>query len=313
MAKIADVKNALDQVIAQTPGIQWTVRQLYYRMVTMKVIPNKPSAYKGFDAQLVRLREDGEISDGIFVDSARRVVGGDKENMDLDTFFKAQLEDLKTDSVLFSKALWEDQPYNLMVVLEKDALSRLVEEVTAGYRIPLAVGRGYSSRTQVLTMVEQYDLGSMDDKENVILYLGDHDPTGLDIERSLDERFGEEWGGDDFTVERIALTYQQAQDFKFVPDPTKPQDARAQDYVTKYGNQAWELDAIEPRLFQKMIKDKITSYIDRSKWNKNIEEQSRCRKILDKRFEMAYDILIRNLPPDEELDLDDDKKDDGEG
>jgi hypothetical protein len=314
MAKIADVLAAVNQVVGETPGIQWTVRQMYYRMVTMKVIPNKPSAYKGFDAQLVRLREDGEIDDDLFVDSARTVTGGDEENMDLDEFFKERLEDMQTDSVLFSKALWKDQPYNIMVVLEKDALARLVEEVTAKYRIPLAVGRGYSSRTQILRMVDKYDDGSDDlengeEKTNLILYLGDHDPTGLDIERSLEDRFNQEYSGD-FTIERIALTFEQAKTMGFVPDPTKPKDARASGYVQKYGNQAWELDAIEPRLFQKMIRERIVSYIDTPKWNAAIEEQKRCRKILDKRFELAYDILVQNLPPDDELD--DDDSDEGE-
>jgi hypothetical protein len=313
MAKIADVLAAVNKVVEETPGIQWTVRQLYYRMVTMKVIPNKPSAYKGFDAQLVRLREDGEVSDDLFVDSARKVTGGDEQDMDLNEFFKERLEDMKTDSMLFSKALWKDQPYNIMVVLEKDALARLVEEVTARYRIPLAVGRGYSSRTQILRMADKYDDGSEDlesgeEKTNLILYLGDHDPTGLDIERSLEDRFNQEWSGD-FTIERIALTFEQAKTMKFVPDPTKPKDARALGYVQKYGNQAWELDSIEPRLFQKMIKDRISSYIDVPKWNAAIEEQKRCRKILDRRFELAYDVLIANLPPDDELDLDEDEKD----
>ncbi len=319
MAKISDIQAALNMVFNQSPGMQWTVRSLYYRMVTMKIIPNKLSAYKNFDAQVVKLREEGEIGDHLFVDTARRTSGGDTYEYGIDEFFRDTMNEVKNKWEEFSKSMWDDQDYNIVVVLEKDALTRMVEPVTKKYRVPLAVGRGYSSRTQILQIEQEL----VSTRENIILYLGDHDPTGIDIERSLEDRLYSE-ASDEFSVTRVALTYEQARQYQLPPDPAKVQDARSPDYVRKYGNNAWELDAIvgiSPQRFQKMIEDAIKGYIDSDKWNRKVAQEKRGEEVLKKRFGQAYDILKREFPEEDDEDDDDDVEDeddddeeeDGEG
>ena len=305
MTAISIIKNNLDRYISANPSIIWTVRQLYYRLVSDQIIANSLTSYKGFDKQLVTLREQGQIDDAILVDNARRIGWvGDEASGTVSEFFRERLEGIASDSILYSRSLWEKQKYNLIFVLEKDALSRLVGQVCDRYRVPLAVGRGYSSRTQILN-IGQY---LKEDKENVVLYLGDHDPTGLDIERSADQRLGDE--GNSFSIKRIALTFDQATERNLPPNPTKSADARTPGYVAQYGNQCWELDALPPQELQDMVRKAILGYINVERWNRDIEKQKNAKARLDERFEAVAKFLAEKFPDDDETDDDEDDDED---
>jgi len=298
MAKIQEINRCVNELIQKHYGIQWTVRQMFYRLVSppYQIIPITRSAYVGFDKQLVTLREQGEVSDGVFVDTARRTEGGDSYDWGEDDYFKRTINDIKDEAMFYTKSYWDTQEYNLMVVLEKDALSRLVKTATDPFKIPLAVGRGYSSRTQILQILDK-----MDDyeKKHKILYLGDFDPTGLDIERSLLERIRNEtdW---DIDSERIGLTFDQAKDLP--PNPTKKADTRTSFYRNKYGDKCWELDALEPDVLIELVKKNIRKHIDSVKWNEVKHQEQATRQQLKEKFERAYKIVIKefNLEDDNE-------------
>jgi hypothetical protein len=288
LAKIAAVLETLNKIIAAHPNTQWTVRQFYYQLVSRGIIPNTYSSYVGFDVQLTRLRERGEISDAIIVDSSRSATGGDNSDWEPGEFVEYVLTDLGSKADRYTVSMWEDQPCKIIVVLEKDALSRIVQEVTDNYLVKLVVGRGYSSRTQMLQVVQELD------GDNTILYLGDHDPTGLDIERSLEERITEE--GQYAEVRRVALTYEQAKNLP--PNPTKGSDLRAPNYVAQYGNKCWELDALEPEHLQKLVREEIEGIIDWQQWNEDIDRQAEARAQLDIIFKRVQKYAVRATKSD---------------
>lgn len=291
MAKIQDINRCVNELILKHSGIQWTVRQMFYRLVSppYQIIPITRSAYVGFDKQLVTLREQGEVSDNVFVDTGRRTEGGDSYEWGEDEYFKRTISDIQNEADYFTKSYWDNQEYNLIVVLEKDALSRLVKTATDPFKVALAVGRGYSSRTQILQILEKIDDY---EKKHKILYLGDFDPTGLDIERSLLERIRNEtdWSIDS---ERIGLTFDQAKDLP--PNPTKKADTRTQDYRNKYGDQCWELDALEPNDLIDLVKTRIREHIDTAEWNEVKRHEQATRQQLKEKFERAYQIVMKEF------------------
>jgi len=294
MAKIEVVKQCVLELIEENPTITWTVRQMYYRLVSppYQIIPNKRSAYTLFDRQLVKLRESGEIPDSVFVDTARRIEGGDVTDWNVDEYFEVTIRQLEDEYMYFTKSRWTCQDYFIIVVLEKDALSRLVEQVTNSFYVPLAIGRGYSSRTQVLEIADMIEKYYAKGKKVAVLYLGDFDPTGLDIERSLEERLRNELCYD-ITVRRIALTYEQAKGLP--PNPTKSADPRANWYVSKYGDECWELDALPPQELKDIVRDTIEEYIDMDKWNEVEKEEEAGQEKLRAMFKRAVELLRRNF------------------
>jgi hypothetical protein len=264
---------------------KWTVRQLYYRLVASNTIPNTKSSYTQFDNQLTRLRERGDVSDEKFVDNARRIIEVNDKQEYIDEYFQKVMDELGFQDEFFTTSRWDNQRFNIIAVVEKDALSSLVSDVTMKYRVPLAIGKGYSSRTQILQIVKRYN----NNKENLILYLGDFDPSGLDIERSLNDRLNYE--AVNFTISRIQLNMDTVKALNLPPNPAKVTDPRSKSYLTKYGDNSWELDAIPPLQLQKFTEDAIEGYIDWDEWENSIAEEEQGKAELKDKFNDAMNTL----------------------
>jgi len=151
------------------------------------------------------------------------------------------------------------------------------------YHVNVFPTRGYGSYTYVRQMAGQLD----GEKPNVVLYFGDYDPSGRDIERDLTDRLWR-YGGEGFKVIRVALTREQIDGLGL---PPRPEDAEtlaklARDPRTRrYGIQyAVELDAIEPPTLQDIIRRAITAQIDVDSWNQRIEQIEDERKKLADRL-----------------------------
>ena len=131
------------------------------------------------------------------------------------------------------------------------------------------------------------------DKESIILYLGDFDPSGLDIERSLDNRLQRE--GVCFEVKRVQLTHTEALSCQLPPNPSKISDTRYKTFVNIYGSDSWELDALEPEVLQNFVEEAIKSYIDIDKWNVSLKDEEEGKAELKNRFTKAMNTLKKEF------------------
>ncbi len=108
-----------------------------------------------------------------------------------------------------------------------------------------------------------YSLSQMfedDGRPAKILYMGDHDPSGLDMIRDVRERLGTFGIGVD--IEPIALTWDQVEEYNPIPNPAKFKDPRASDYVAKYGKISYEVDALDPLVLRQVLRDAIERNMD---------------------------------------------------
>jgi len=138
-----------------------------------------------------------------------------------------------------------------------------------------------------------------EDKPITFLHLADHDPSGVDMTRDLANRISR-YSELEITVERIALNYDQVQHYELPPNPTKPADPRFESYIAEYGNECWELDAIEPVELQRMVSAAIESHIDFDIWNQTLEQMHQEREELRTMFSSIRNLLIENgyyVPP----------------
>lgn len=70
----------------------------------------------------------------------------------------------------------------------------------------------------------------------VVLHLGDHDPSGLDMTRDLRGRLSL-YARSSVDVRRVALNMDQVEAFQPPPNPAKESDKRFEAYRRKYGDQ----------------------------------------------------------------------------
>jgi hypothetical protein len=117
-------------------------------------------------------------------------------------------------------------------------------------------------------------------KGTVVLHLGDHDPSGIDMTRDLQDRFHGFGAGT--VVERLALNMGQVDEYAPPPNPAKMTDSRAEGYVAAYGDESWELDALEPSLLNSVILDAVDPYLDMERWEASTAELERERASLRK-------------------------------
>lgn len=150
---------------------------------------------------------------------------------------------------------------------EKQALAGVLAPIASKYHVTLMVNKGYSSASAMKDaadrMIEACDveLGSGEARGVILLYLGDHDPSGEDMVRDIGARL-EEFGVENLDVQKLALTMEQVKKFKPPPNPAKLTDSRAAGYIEKFGLSSWELDALPPRELNRIIEKAILGVLD---------------------------------------------------
>jgi len=285
MPRYPEIVEAVNKILGEY-DFPLTVRQIYYRLVAANQIPNKRSAYNQLSSWLVKARENGEVDDTRIEDRARQVLEAPNTFSSPDEFLEAAKGWFKRLGGNYLRDLWEDQACFLEVWVEKDALSRVISNVTEPYRVTTCPSRGYSSYTYIKRMAVDERLSEVA-KPIVILDFRDHDPSGLQMTEDLQTRFNR-YGEDlDITVSRIALTIDQVRQYNLIPNPTKKADTRSPTYVTQYGDECWELDAIEPSELQRIVRQAVEQHIDFDAWNRALAEEKAEKQLLTRRFQSA--------------------------
>jgi len=280
----------VNEILAQYP-MKLTLRQIYYRLVANYDYPNTKSAYTQLSKQLVKARNRRDIDETRIEDRSREFLGGE------DYAFETVKEFIEYQTAMFldsprhySRKIWTTQPEFIIIWVEKDALSRVIHSVANRFNVITAPSRGYASFTYIKEAIEKLPL----DKDIIILHFADHDPSGLDMTRDLETRFKEylpnEFKGT-LQVERVALNYDQVRYYNLPPNPTKSADPRSINYIRHFGNECWELDAIEPGELQSIVNNAIVRHIDDDIWNETLEQERQDKE----KLRVIFGILRRKL------------------
>jgi len=261
-----------------------SIRQVYYRLVSppYQVIENKKSIYKYYDYQMVRARERGDLPRDAFSDTSRQSLGGDYGYRSPEEFLEALREAAQPEN--YTRPMWDTQLAVVEVWVEKDALAWLLNSVAREYRVPVFASRGYSPFSLLDKAVDRFV-----EKGGVILDFRDHDPSGLDMCRDVQDRLTR-YGGK-FRYVPVALTYDQVQSLDLAPNPTKQADPRAESYVAQYGDECWELDALPPDELNRIVEEAIRQEIDWDRWHEEEEKITRDREVLEEPLTRARDEL----------------------
>jgi hypothetical protein len=225
-------------------GYQLTTRQLYYQLVAKDLIPNNVKSYSRIKNLINDARVAGVMDWDAIVDRGRSVLTPNTWDIPY-RILKAVAENFRIDH-------WEYQPCTVLVMCEKQALEGILYPATHHWGIPYVSNKGYASVSLLYKIGQNLKKHALNERKSVrVLYFGDHDPSGLDMDRDVADRlqmFSEAtYETPSVTVTRVALTQEQIQELNPPPNPAKETDSRAKEYQSKYGTFSWELDAIEPK------------------------------------------------------------------
>lgn len=264
--------DTMNKIVAEyiQQGFRLTVRQLYYQLVARDVIPNTIQSYKRAASILNDARVAGMIDWDIIEDRTREFLRRQR--------WESGAHILEAASKSYHMDMWKDQSARVFVIIEKEALVGVLEPICKRLDVPVLAARGYPSGTVLREFALEDIVPSVDDQHIVVLHCGDHDPSGIDMTRDLQERISM-FSYQDIELVRIALNMDQITTYNPPPNPAKTTDSRFDGYVKLYGHESWELDALPPTDLSSLVEENIRKHIDTDEWDARSEvvEEIRTR------------------------------------
>lgn len=277
----ADLIGTMDSIIVeyQDQGYDLTVRQLYYQLVARGVIENTLQSYKRAASIINDAKLAGELDWDAIVDRTREFVIG--------SHWTSGGEIIRACARQYNEDRWTDQESRVFVIIEKEALVGVLQSTCRKYDVPILAARGYPSGTVLREFAQEMLLPCIEAGQTpIILHLGDHDPSGIDMTRDLQDRielFTDGQVGSVF-VNRIALSMEQVEEVDPPENPAKTTDSRYDGYRQMYGESSWELDALTPQYLNNLVVGNIKDHIDTDVWD---DQEERIQFIRDQIGERA--------------------------
>lgn len=274
---LVDAANGILAEYAEQ-GFDLTLRQLYYQFVARDLIPNTPKSYNNLGTVIQKARNAGLIDWDRIKDRGRKT----SEH----PHWSSGEDFLRKTADYFGLDLWEGQPRRCQVWVEKEALADVVERAAGRWDCSYFPNKGYVSASSIWASAQK--MLNSDCNDWVVLHLGDHDPSGIDMTRDIRDRldlystpYEDEHTRPEIEIRRIALNMDQIDQYGPPPNPAKVTDSRFATYSAKYGNESWELDALEPSVIVDLIESEIQDVLmDPDTYNDRHDEQERIREQL---------------------------------
>jgi hypothetical protein len=309
-------------------GFDLTLRQLYYQFVARGLIPNVERSYKRLGSIVNDARMAGYIDWDLLVDRTR--------NVRMLQHWDDPAHIIRATARSFKVDLWAKQGDYVEVWIEKDALVGVIAGVSEELDVPYFSCRGYTSQSEMWGASQRLLEQMLAGKRITIIHLGDHDPSGIDMTRDIEDRLRifiatdyitrhadeldgwddlsdlnqdltmRQWGNevlDRLEIRRIALNMDQINQYNPPPNPAKMSDSRAHGYVQEYGDKSWELDALPPDVLSNLVRTSVEALIDSDAWDAEIEREQDGQRLLalaSQRWEAIVESLNGSEPDTEE-------------
>ncbi len=266
----------IDEILKDYSDLEFigsSLRYYYYRLLSKKKIWTKTAA-NYLSKITMQAREDGVIPWDAILDENRPTLGNvPKYYVNVQT----DIDNLKDDHLTYTIPRWHFQTNHVEVWLEKMALGRIFENTLEGLEVNIPVHRGYSSGGFLNKNQKNLKAIMRQGKKIIILYFGDWNPSGENIEHAMKERL-HKFGLSESTIDfhRIAVTPEQIHQYNLPTLPVKKTDTRAKKFIEKYGDKACELDAFlayASQQFKALLVDSVTRYFDDNLYQRQLSFQ----------------------------------------
>lgn len=247
LRRAAEIMNSYDTSV--------TLRQLFYRLVSEQLLPNTDTSYKTLSAKTAELRRAGEFP--ALIDRNRSIHRYED--------FTDPADALNAVIGWFRLDRTTGQDVSLYLGVEKAGLVIQLQAWFGDLGVPILALGGYSSQSYITEVIGDIPA----DRPAVLLYAGDFDPSGEDIDRDFVARTGC-WD----KVIRVALSGEQVTEYGLPPNPGKVTDSRAAGFVARHGELVQvELDALRPETLRQLVRDAIGEFWDESAYAAVLERE----------------------------------------
>jgi hypothetical protein len=249
------IRHDLTRLVAEAAPC--SVRQAFYQASVAGLVPKIEAGYDKVKRLLTELRREGTVPWEHIADNTRW--------MRKPTTYSSAADGLLAHAAAYRRDLLDAKGgENIEVWLEKDALAGVIYEVTERWDVPLMVTRGYASLSFLHSAAMSIRAWADQGVPTSIYYFGDHDPSGRDIDRQVEEelrRFAAMETGEErlwLHFERVAVTEEQIVEWHLPTRPTKASDSRARRFM----GDSVELDAISAPDLRALVDEVIAAHID---------------------------------------------------
>lgn len=252
-------------------GYSLTLRQVYYQLVARAMIENNEKSYKNIGNLISDARLAGLIDWNAIEDRTRNMRGNSHWST------PGQI----IDSAAYSYHLdhWEGQENYVEVWVEKDALIGIVGQICGQLDVNFFSCRGYVSQSEMWSAAQRLKRRQEQGQNVVLLHLGDHDPSGKDMSRDIQDRL-RIFEAYEVEFHRLALNMNQIEKYNPPPNPAKLTDSRATQYINEFGYDSWELDALEPQVISDLIERNVESYRNKKLYNEILKQEKMEKSLL---------------------------------
>lgn len=256
-SKSWNIINSANEIIKnyEAQGFTLTLRQLYYQFVARDLFEDK---YSWTGSCWVKDPVNGTINAqpnydnlGAIISDARLAGLIDWDGIEDRTRFlqghqtySNPADAIKSIARRYRIDMWSNQATRIEAWIEKDALAGVIQPICNQWDINFFACKGYVSQSELYGAGKriQHRYRSTG-QETIMLHLGDHDPSGMNMTRDNEDRLSQ-FAGMLVEVRRIALNMDQVELYNPPPNPAKLTDCRATKYIEEYGDESWELDAL---------------------------------------------------------------------
>lgn len=267
-------------------GFDLTLRQLYYQFVTENIFANNEKNYN----KLGRVVNDARLA-GLIDWSVLKDRGRNPRNTGWFGMYNDPRSELVAVAQQYKLDLWADQDRRVEVWVEKEALEQVVGRAALGLRCVYFANKGYVSQSEMWEAAQRLERYSYHHPEpTLILHVGDHDPSGLDMSRDIEERL--DIFGANFELKRVALNMDQIDKYAPPPNPAKMTDSRFKTYRDRFGTESWELDALPPGDLVELLRKHINQEINVPEWQAAVAEEELSQQNLEAAIEQHVDKIV---------------------
>ena len=242
------LRDAVLRHIAEVDG-RMTIRHLFYRLATEKIIDKSEVAYGNLCRHLSVWRKAGSVPFSAFVDSTRWYYGSTGHD---------SLEDALVDCAnTYRKNYWRNSGLRIEVWCEKDTIASLLTEAAAPYGVQVFVCRGFASLSSLYDAAEQFKRLARAGYETHILYFGDRDPSGVLVDQNIGRAMRETFGVE-VNLRRVAVTEAQISGYNLPTRPTKAKSSHMKSFV----GESVEIDAMHPADIKNLVQEALEDFMD---------------------------------------------------
>ena len=225
-----------------------SIRHVFYRMTDPRLrapVPKSEQGYRAVQRRCTELRRSGRLPYGWISDATRR-------GYHVATY-RDKGEFIRRMAGLYRAELWTDDLPAVEVWVESRSLVGVLQRDCEELAVSLYPCGGFASMTLAYEAADY--LNAVCDTYAVVLYLGDHDPSGLIIDESLERELRTHLDIP-LTFRRLAINAEQIERYSLPTKPRKATDRRRLDI-----RETVEAEAMPAATMRAIVREAVESYL----------------------------------------------------